>query len=149
MPAMPLRDYNQYYTNRSEPSSGKKGIILFVLFLITMWFSLPPWGTVDTDILSSDRDYSNTYMYVTVEVQNNTQTFAYRVETEVTLTDSQGNTAGSQTQKIAGIMFPKAKKKVTIHVPITRSNTDTLQVNVQTESWTLVRAELSGMGIHQ
>lgn len=149
MPTMQFRDYNQYYNNRSGSPSGKKGIILLVLFLITTWFSLPPWGTVDTDIISSDRDYSNTYIYVTVEVQNNTHTFAYHVETEVTVTDSHGDTAGSQTQKIAGIMFPKAKKKVKIRIPITRSNTDTLHVNVQTESWALIRAELPGMGVYQ
>lgn len=85
--AVPLRQYDYDYDyepqyHRRRPS-GPRGIIWLILFLVITWFSLPPWGSVDTEILSHEMDANNTSLYTTIEVENNTHTFAYQVQTVV------------------------------------------------------------------
>ena len=93
--AVPLRQYDYDYDYAYEPQyhrrrpSGSRRVIWFILFLIITWFSLPPWGSVDTEILSHEMDANNTCLYTTIKVENNTHTFAYQVQTVVYLTRKQ------------------------------------------------------------
>lgn len=114
--AVPLRQYDYDYDYAYEPQyhrrrpSGSRRVIWFILFLIITWFSLPPWGSVDTEILSHEMDANNTCLYTTIKVENNTHTFAYQVQTVVYLTDGQGNNVASKTEKVAAVMLPGARK---------------------------------------
>lgn len=146
--ALPLRQYDYDYDYAYEPQyhrrrpSGSRRVIWFILFLIITWFSLPPWGSVDTEILSHEMDANNTCLYTTIKVENNTHTFAYQVQTVVYLTDGQGNNVASKTEKVAAVMLPGAKKKLIVHLAIPSNEQSSLRINAHTSSWALVQTGL-------
>lgn len=122
------------YRYRSAPSSRLKGILFVVLFLIVAWFTSPPAGTPETKILTYERDVTGTTLFTTIEVQNNTHSPFYRVET-----------FGQKTETVATVMFPKARKQIVVRVPIRTDTQDALYINAETTSWFLVRSEFSGL----
>lgn len=126
------------------PSSRSKLFIFFVLFLIIVWLTSPPRGSLDARILTHERDAAGTTMFATIEVQNNTYSPFYQVETIVYITDLQGNVVGQKTENVSAVMFPKSKKQIVIRVPITCSDQDALCINAETTSQFLIRSELSG-----
>lgn len=133
------------YRYRSAPSSRLKGILFVVLFLIFAWLTSPPAGTPETKILTYERDVTGTTLFTTIEVQNNTHSPFYRVETFVSVSDMQGNSVGQKTETVATVMFPKARKQIVVRVPIRTDTQDALYINAETTSWFLVRSEFSGL----
>ena len=146
--AVPLRQYDYDHDLPHEPQNQRlrpprpRSVLWLTLLLLIPWFSLPPWGSVDTEILSHEMDANNTCLYTTIKVENNTHTFAYQVQTVVYLTDGQGNNVASKTEKVAAVMLPGAKKKLIVHLAIPSNEQSSLRINAHTSSWALVQTGL-------